>query len=136
MQTKPFRRKIFLACAATIIFVILAVGGGWMWLRYEMRHPVNHAATQKTITIESGAGTSSIIARLHTEGILPSTIPVKLWLRLFDRGANLKSGDYRFKSPISPLQVLNQMIRGEIATRQFTIPEGYNQYDIAQVLSY
>ena len=135
MQTKPFRKKIYLACAAIIVFVILVVGGGWLWLRSEMRRPINHAATQKTITVESGASTSSIIARLHTEGILPSTIPVKLWLRLFDRGANLKSGDYRFKSPISPLQVLNQMIRGEIATRQFTIPEGYNQYDIAQVLS-
>lgn len=135
MQTKPFRKKIYLACAAIIVFVVLVVGGGWLWLRSEMRRPINHAATQKTITVESGASTSSIIARLHTEGILPSTIPVKLWLRLFDRGANLKSGDYRFKSPISPLQVLNQMIRGEIATRQFTIPEGYNQYDIAQVLS-
>ncbi|MBS1789545.1 MAG: endolytic transglycosylase MltG [Acidobacteria bacterium] len=137
MQTRTSRKKVYLASAVIIIIIIVvvAVGGGWVWLNREIRRPINHTATQKTITIESGASTSVIVARLHAEGIFPSTLPVKLWLRLFDRGVNLKSGDYRFKSPISPLQVLNQMIRGEIATRQFTIPEGYNQYDIAHVLS-
>ncbi|HQR32380.1 MAG TPA: endolytic transglycosylase MltG [Blastocatellia bacterium] len=129
------RKKLYLVIVAIVILAIAAVGGGWVWLKSEMGRAINHTAAQKTITIESGTSTSTIVARLHTEGILPDTFPVKLWLRLFERGVNLKSGDYRFKSPISPLQVLNQLIKGEIAMRQVTIPEGFNQYDIARVLS-
>ncbi len=129
------RKKLYLVIVAIVILAIAAVGGGWVWLKSEMGRAINHTAAQKTITIESGTSTSTIVARLHNEGILPDTFPVKLWLRLFERGVNLKSGDYRFKSPISPLQVLNQLIKGEIAMRQVTIPEGFNQYDIARVLS-
>ena len=129
------RKKLYLVIAAIVIFAVAVVGGGWIWLKGEMGKLANHTAAQKTITIEPGASSSAIIARLHTEGVLPNTWPVKLWLRIAERGVNLKSGDYRFKSPISPLQVLNQLIKGEIAMRQFTIPEGFNQYDIARVLS-
>jgi len=135
MQNKTGRKKLYFVITAIIILCVTVFAGGWLWLSNEMHRPVSHTATQKTITIETGASTSSIIARLHGEGVLQNALPVKLWMRMVDRGVNLKSGDYRFKSPISPLQVINQMIRGEIATRQFTIPEGFNQYDIARILS-
>jgi len=121
------------------LVVLLIAGGiilsGGLWLRNEINSPHSHGAAQKIITIESGAGTSVILARLHQEGILDSELPVKLWLRLAESGSSFKAGDYNFKSPISPRQVINQLIRGIVATRQFTIPEGYNQFDIARILA-
>ncbi len=135
MQKKSGFKKILIILTAAVLVAIAVTAGGWFWLDAEMSRSINHNSSQKIITIESGASSSSIIARLQTEGVLQNTFPVKLWLRTIRRGANLKSGDYRFKSPITPIQVINQLIRGEVAMRQFTIPEGFNQYDIARVLA-
>lgn len=126
----PF--KIFIAVA---FIAGITVVGGWFWLNGEINRPHNHDAAQKIITFEPGASTSVILVRLQHEGVLENELPVKLWLRFVEPGRKFKAGDYVFKSPISARQVINQLVRGEVATRQFTIPEGYNQYDIARVLS-
>jgi UPF0755 protein len=57
------------------------------------------------------------------------------WLRLVERSKSLKNGDYQFASPISPAQVLDKIARGDVATRKITIPEGYNQWEIAEKLA-
>src|SRR5262245_37434244 len=127
MQKKARRGRFFPKFVAIIIIAGLAAIGGWFWLNGEIHRSYSHTAAQKIIAIEPGASTSVILARLQREGILESELPVKLWLRLFEPGLSFKAGDYMFKSPISPLQVIHQLARGEVATRQFTIPEGYNQ---------
>lgn len=135
MQKKSGFKKILIIITAAILVAVAVAAGSWFWLDAEMSRSINHSSAQKIITIEPGTSSSSILARLQIEGVLQNTFPVKLWLRTMKRGANLKSGDYRFKSPITPIQVINQLIRGEVAMRQFTIPEGFNQYDIARVLA-
>lgn len=133
---KTSRSKGFPKFLAAIIVVAgVVIVGGWLWLNSEINSPHSHDAARKTITIESGASTSVILARLHREGILESELAAKLWLRLAESGRSFKAGDYTFKSPISPRQVINQLIRGDVFTRQFTIPEGYNKFDIARVLA-
>lgn len=138
MKRKPVSRKPFklfkLVVAVLVIAVVAFVGAG-LWLRGEIDRPHDHPAAQKAITIEPGASTSVILARLQREGILDSDLTVKLWLKFFEPGVSFKAGDYRFKSPISPRQVINQLAKGDIAALQFTVPEGYNQYDIARVLA-
>jgi peptidoglycan lytic transglycosylase G len=117
----------------TIVFIVSVVG--YLWLSQEIDRPHEHGAANKTITIESGTGRSAIIERLHREGVLASPWPARLWLRFVARDQKFKAGDYEFKSPISPRQVIEILVRSAIATREYTIPEGYNQYDIARVLS-
>jgi UPF0755 protein len=46
----------------------------------------------------------------------------------------LKAGDYRFPSPISTLEVIRKLIRGEVITERITIPEGLNRFEIADLL--
>jgi UPF0755 protein len=117
----------------TLLFITTVVG--WFWLSQEIDRLHEHGAENKTITIEPGTGTSAIIERLNKEGILASTLPTRLWLKTVARNQKFKAGDYEFKSPISPRQVIEILVRASIATREYTIPEGYNQYDIARVLA-
>jgi UPF0755 protein len=118
-----------------LFLILIAVFGALMWLRSSVSTPYEHSAAKKIITIEPGSNTAAIVSRLYDEGILEHELPIRLWLRLFGGSDRFKAGDYEFKSPISARQVINQLTRGSVATRQFTIPEGYNQFDIARVLS-
>src|SRR5215471_15427686 len=134
-KTNPRPRKRSRSFTAPFLLFLIAVFGGAMWLRSEIYTATGHGAATKIITIEPGANTSTIIERLHDEGVLRHELPVRLWLRLFPNKRRFRAGDYEFKSPISPQEVINQLVRGIVVTRQFTIPEGYNQFDIARVLA-
>jgi len=131
----PRRKKNSRSFAGPALLIIIAVFGAWLWLKREIDTPHEHSAAKKIVTIEPGSNTASIIARLYDEGVLEHEWPTRIWLRLFSGNQRFKAGDYEFKSPISPRQVINQLIKGSVATRQFTIPEGYNQFDIARLLA-
>jgi UPF0755 protein len=100
-----------------------------------MRRAHAHRAAEKIITIEANASTRSVVARLSREGVLAREWPALLWLKTVARDAKFKTGDYEFPSPVSPLEVIRKLTRGEVATRSITIPEGWNQFDIAAKLA-
>lgn len=135
MQQKSRSKFSFKTVLFLLFLAGLALVGVWFWLNAEISRPHDHRAAQKIITIEPGASTSAILTRLQREGVIEGELPLKLWLRFIEPSHKFKAGDYTFKSPISPRQVINQLVRGDVATQQFTIPEGYNQYDIARVLA-
>ncbi|MGH9753154.1 MAG: endolytic transglycosylase MltG, partial [Blastocatellia bacterium] len=133
-KTRPKPRKRFPSLKIFLLLIIIALIGGALWLRNEIYTPYQHDATKKTIAIEPGASTAAIVARLYDEGVLKHEWPARIWLRFFPNGKRFKAGDYEFKSPISPREVIDQLTRGSLSTRQFTIPEGYNRFDIARML--
>lgn len=135
MRKKSGSSKFVKFVLAVVCIAVLVAVAGWFWLSSEINRPHEHQSAQKAINIEPGASTSVILARLQREGVLENDFPVKLWMRFFQTGVSFKAGDYRFKSPISPRQIINQLVKGDVATLQFTIPEGYNQYDIARALA-
>lgn len=129
------RSRIFPKFLALVVLAVAAAIGGWMWLQSAIDRPHRHDAAKRTITIEPGASSGEIITRLNREGILDGELPTKLWMKFLAGGKAFKAGDYEFKSPISPRQVIAQLVGGNVTTRQFTIPEGYNQFDIATAIA-
>jgi len=117
-----------------LLLILISMVGGAVWLRNEIYTPYRHDAAKKTITIDPGASTTAIVARLYEEGVLKHEWPALIWLRFFPNGKRFKAGNYEFKSPISPQEVIDQLAKGSVNTRQFTIPEGYNRFDIARML--
>jgi len=96
---------------------------------------VNHDSADRIVTIDQHTGTQGIVARLTEAGIVHHPLALKIYLRVTGRGANLKAGDYKFASPISPLQAIEKVRRGEVYVERVTIPEGYNRFDIAETLA-
>ena len=131
MRRHPILKAILLIL---LLVIIAALGTGW-WVRTVVHRPVEHTATDRIITIEPGAGTQVIVARLAEAGIIRNPIALKLYLRLTGRAGSLRAGDYKFASPISPLQAIEKIQRGEVFLERVTIPEGYNRFDIAETLA-
>lgn len=117
------------------VVILLIVAGGWIWMTRSIDQPQAHSAEGRVITIAPGSSTREIVARLEREGIISSSWLVRIWLRTVGSNLRLKAGDYRFASPISARRALEQVARGQVATRSFTVPEGYNRYDIARLLA-
>jgi UPF0755 protein len=117
-----------------VLFIIslLALGGVLYWLYHSLNAPVQHDKTDKFIEIPKGSAPNQIISKLASEGIIKSETATQIYLRTFGNSENLKAGEYQFSSPITPLQVLKELEKGEERTTKLTIPEGYTRFDIAK----
>ena len=127
-------KKALLFLVSLVFASVLAIFTANWWLKSAMQQPHQHSAAQKIISFKSGTGSAEIIATLQREGVLASQLPTKLWMRVHARNQKFKAGDYQFPSPVAPQTVVNMLVKGEVATKSFTIPEGYNQWDIARIL--
>ncbi len=132
MQITSTHKKLLLGILA---FLMVLIGGTAFWLNSAIKTPHTHTATEKVITIPPKSSTSFILSKLHQEGVISNSTAVSWWLKTFGRGKVLKTGDYQFDSPITPLQVIDKLVRADVATRKVTIPEGYNQWEIADKLA-
>lgn len=131
MTRKKLRTPFF-----TIIIIALLLFAGWCyWAWRDLNRPRTHGSAEHLVTLPTGATLNSVISALQLEGIIAHELPARLWVIAFARGRSPKAGDYQFKSPISAIAALEKVLRGEVATRHFTIPEGFNQFDIARALS-
>ena len=106
-----------------------------VWLRKKVHQPVAHNSADRVITIEPGMGPRAIAMRLADAGIVENPNSLAVYLYATGRSGNLKAGDYKFASPITPLQAVDKIRRGEVALERFTVPEGFNRFDIADSLA-
>lgn len=119
-----------------IVFLIFGCAGlAWAWVKMTVSRAVEHSASDEIITIEQGSSLNSIAKELADAGIVRHPTALQLYLRATGKGANLKAGDYKFQSPISPIDAIDKIRRGEVFVERFTIPEGYNRFEIAETLA-
>jgi len=117
-----------------IIFtlLIITVGGVSYWIYKSLNTPTQHAKANQFVQISKGATTNEIIGKLSAEGILASELPTQIYLRSFGDSSKIQAGEFQFPSPITPLQVLKELEKGEERTIKLTIPEGFTRFDIAK----
>lgn len=120
-----------------ILFIlsVAALGGVSYWLYNSLNQPQQHDKANQFIVIPKGASPTEIIDKLAAEGVIKSSMPSLIYLRTFGDSSKLRAGDYQFSSPITPLQVLKELEKGEERTIKVTIPEGFTRFDIAKRLA-
>lgn len=128
------RRRPLRRIALLLLILLLALGACAIWMRKTATTPVEHDA-DRIVTIDPRTGTQGIVDRLAEAGIVRHPLALKIYVRATGRGGSLKAGDYKFASPISPLQAFDKIRRGEVFIERVTIPEGYNRFDIAETFA-
>lgn len=115
-----------------IVLVILAILIFSFWIYRSLNTAHVHNQNNQYIQIPHGSSPGQIIAKLASEGILADQIPLKMYLKLTGAGTGMQAGEYQFDSPITPLEVLNELKNGKLRTVKLTIPEGFTRFDIAK----
>ena len=114
------------------VLVILAIILFSFWMYSSLHSPHTHSKSDQYIQIARGSSPAQIFDKLASEGILSSQIPLKIYLKITGAGKDMQAGDYLFVSPISPLEVLEELSNGKLRTVKFIIPEGFTRFDIAK----
>lgn len=128
-------KKLIVAVLVLLLLGLGSIAGVWWWMNSAMNTPHEHARSGEYISIAKGSTPAAVIGKLVSEGVISNGTPVLLYLRTLGEASKIKAGDYKFSSPISPMQVLTELEKGEERVTRITIPEGFTIYDIAKRLA-
>jgi len=127
-------RKVITVVVVVCVLVgagaALAVWSGWTDIHAPYK---GYAQSEQFVTIRQGASSVEIGRVLADAQVVrePRLFRVALWWTR--QGRNLKAGEYRFDRPMTPLQVVDMLARGEVYTQKLTIPEGLTIAEMAKL---
>ena len=127
-------RKLALAFIFVIVFVVgvPVLLGTIMWTRITERYK-GYESAEQYVEIPRGATATDIRRRLVDAGIVENDITMRAALLWSRQGGKLKAGEYRFDRPLSALEVIDRLVRGEVFTRRITFREGLTIAEMAHV---
>ena len=96
---------------------------------------VGHKVGWRVIHIKKGMSLNQVAKEMQQLGLIKSIWRFKLlawWKRASIR---IRSGEYELRVGSSPSKILNTLVNGNIRLHKITFPEGYNLFEIAEVLA-
>ena len=81
--------------------------------------------------IPAGSGTRTIGDRLVAAGVVRDPLTFRAALLISGQARVLKAGEYRFDRPMTPLEAMEKIARGDVYVVTVTIPEGLNIREMA-----
>ncbi|MFL6373324.1 MAG: endolytic transglycosylase MltG [Pyrinomonadaceae bacterium] len=125
-------KRVLIGVFILLLLAVITVGGVSYWVLRSVNTPFQHTHANDFISIQKGSTPREIVDQLSEAGIIPSATATMIYLRTVGDGSRLQAGEYEFPSPITTLQVLKQLEKGQDLTVKLTIPEGFTRFDIAK----
>ncbi len=87
------------------------------------------------VFIPANTGFDAVQEILTDHGLIEDDIRFHVLARLMGVAHRLKAGEYVFKAPQVPYEVLTALEKGSVVYRSLTIPEGANVFQISDIFS-
>ncbi|MDR5831204.1 endolytic transglycosylase MltG [Caballeronia sp. LP006] len=117
--------SLFKKCVVTVVIVAVlaaALAGG---VYYWANRPMNLTPAELDVTIKPHSSLRSVSAQLIRGGVPVESELFVLMTRVLGLSSQLKSGNYAFKSGVTPYEVLQKIARGDVNEYVATVIEGW-----------
>lgn len=125
-----FKRKLKLIISFSIIILLFFVWDSYRFMQAEMDLPESGL----NYTFKRGSAASHLVLDLSNKKIISKPFYFKLWGKLSGKSKKLQAGEYVFEKGLTPFQLLNKMVEGDVKLYAFTIIEGWNFKQMMQAV--
>jgi len=94
-----------------------------------------YSESSRIVVIPEGKSARYAAARLAEARVIRSAFVFRVLMRLRGAEGRIHSGEYQFSGDMSPDQVLDKLLRGEVVQHRVTIPEGLRLDEVADLLA-
>ena len=119
--------RLLVVLCGLVTLVAFVVAAAWFYQSLVGAHSVGDA----TIEIPAGHNAREILADLHHQGLMPSPLAGRIYIRARADGRNLHYGRYVFASGVRPIDVLEKILDGNVEMFGVTVVEGSESDEIA-----
>ena len=126
--------RLFKYLVLVIVVIALGVGAAaYLGFTRIYERYRGYDAPEAFVDVPPGAGPATIGQRLVAAGVVrdPMTFRGAVWLS--GRARDLKAGEYRFDQPMTPMEVIDKIARGDVYRRFITFREGLTIAEMARV---
>ena len=110
---------------------MLGAGGYAAWY---VATPLEVASLPVEVEIPPGAGFRTAVAQLQRAGVKVRPYHFEALVRAFGRSRDIKAGNYLFAQPLTPLQLLDKLTRGDVTQAELRLIEGWTFAQFRAVL--
>lgn len=111
-------KRLFLAAFAAA----LAAAAYAAWY---VATPVAIRTLPAEIEIPAGASLRAAIEQLERAGVAMRPLEFELLARAFGRGRDIKAGSYELARPVTPVELLEKLTRGDVTQAELRLIEGW-----------
>jgi UPF0755 protein len=124
-----FRRALKLLL---FLLVVAVIAGAFFFQRFNTPFR-GYEGAEQFVELAPGDGTQSIGRKLVEAGVVRDAPTFRAALLVTGRARRLQAGEYRFDKPMTPLQVVDKLARGDVYLRAITFPEGLRITEMAKI---
>ena len=122
---------------ALVVVVVVVAGGAALLATYafnRMQQPYKgFSEPTRLVEIPSGSGASEIRRRLVEAGVVSDELAFRAALVWTGQSRALRAGEYRFDRPMTVVEVIDKIARGEVYGHPITFPEGLTIREMAAI---
>lgn len=122
--------------AAVFLFLIIAGATASYLLHGRVHAPFRgYQGAEQFVEIPPGVGSREIGRRLVVAGVVTDEVTYRAALWLTGDARRLKAGEYRFDRPMTPLEAIDKIARGDVFVVAITFPEGLTIAEMAPLFA-
>ena len=129
-------RKVMQSLFTIAIFaVVLGCGAAWFFWRAVRTPYKGYAEPSTRVEVRRGQRTAVILQNLQRAGVLRDEWIPLLYMKFLRGRDSLKAGVYEFNKPLSPVEVIQKIVSGDVVLKTITIREGLDRFAVAKLFS-
>lgn len=116
-----------------LVIVLSAAGAAALVYRRTMEPFKGYQSDEQFVEVMQGGSTRTIGRQLVEAGVVRNELTFRAALWRTGLARELKAGEYRFDSPMTPVAVVEKIARGDVYVRRLTFPEGLTIAEMARI---
>lgn len=127
------RKILWTVLGITAVTVTAAILAGW-WLWRDLNTPLNLPPEGAWLEVAPGTSLSGVADELNGRGIVRYPQLLRLHARLSGDATRIRAGEYQLAPGLTPITLLEQLVRGDVYLHSVTIVEGSRFQDMLATL--
>ena len=115
--------------------MLLLIGGGWFFWRAIQSPYKGYGEPARRVEVRKGQRTALILRQLQSAGVIRDEYVPLIYMKLLRSGDSLKAGLYEFDRPLSAVEVIDKLVRGDVISRTVTIREGLDRFAVGRLFA-
>lgn len=115
-----------------VLIALFIIGAVHLYVTFYT--PLSRDGIARTITIPRGTSFRVVAEDLERSGVVRDSESLILAASVLGAYKKVKAGEYEFSSSMTPVEILEALVKGRVKRHLLTIPEGYNIREIAAAL--
>jgi UPF0755 protein len=116
-----------------LLLLVIILSAATLVYRRTMEPFKGYQSAEQFVDIMQGNSTRTIGRQLIDAGVVRNDLTFRAALWRTGLARELKAGEYRFDSPMTPVAVIEKIARGEVYVRRLTFPEGLTIPEMARI---